>query len=214
MAFDASGSADTDGGSVARYDWDFGDGTSLANGGPTPTHSFAKEGDYTVTLTTTDNEGCSTRIVFPGQTAYCNGSSIARTTRPVSIRVDCPKASASASSFVPKFRSAHVVPGVRVRLAASDPSRLDVDATLEWPGGHKTALEKRTVDVQHFRRIRYTIPGKVRDELPLGTRVTLKLRIVARPLVSSACTGSTTEKTLHVRVVKVIPGAEQHGRRR
>ena len=212
VAFDASASADTDGGSVARYDWDFGDGTTLENGGPTPTHSFPKEGDYTVTLTTTDNEGCSVDKVFPGQTMYCNGSGIARTTRPVQIRVDCPKASASATSFVPIFRAAHIVPGVRVRLAATVPSRLDVDAALEWKG-HRTALAKRSVDVEHFRRIRYSIPAKARDEVPLGSRVSLKLKIVATPLVSSVCAGSTFEKTLRLKVVKVIPGAEQHGRR-
>lgn len=217
VSFDATASADTDGGSVARYDWDFGDGTTLANGGPTPTHVFPKEpkeGAYTVTLTTTDNEGCSVTKVFPGQTMYCNGSSIARTTRQVAIKVNCPTATASATSFVPKFRSSHVVPGVRVRLAASDPSRLDVEATLEWKGGHKVALAPRSVDVEHWRRIRYPIPGKARNELPLGSKVTLKLKIVATPLVSTACSGSTVEKTLRLRVVKVIPGAEQHGRRK
>lgn len=213
VAFDASASADTDGGTVARYDWDFGDGTTLANGGPAPTHAFAKEGDYTVTLTTTDNEGCSVSRVFPGQTMYCNGSSIARTTRSVRIRVECPTASASATSFVPVFRKAHIVPGVRVRLAADVPSRLDVSATLEW-NGHRMALPKRSVDVEHFRRIRYPIPARARDEAPLGSRVSLKLRIVATPLISSVCPGSPFEKTLRLKVVKVIPGAEQHGRRR
>ena len=56
--FNAAGSADSDG-SVARYDWDFGDGTTLADGGPTPTHIYAAAGSYKVTLTLTDNEGCS-----------------------------------------------------------------------------------------------------------------------------------------------------------
>lgn len=77
VTFDASGSSDLDG-TVSRYDWDFGDGGSLADGGPTPTHSYPTQGAYTATLTVTDNEGCSTQLVFTGQTAHCNGGSSAR----------------------------------------------------------------------------------------------------------------------------------------
>ena len=49
-----------------------------------------------MTLTLTDNEGCSTSIRFTGQTAYCNGSPLASQTAFVSVaypavRVRCPK---------------------------------------------------------------------------------------------------------------------------
>lgn len=216
VQFDATASADTDGGTVARYDWNFGDGTELPDGGPAPTHAYAKEGNYTVTLTTTDNEGCSLERVFPGQTMYCNGSSIARTTREVPVSVACPKATGSASSFVPKFRSSHVVPGLRVRLATTSPAHLVVTGTVRWSDkGHKRSyqLEKRSFDVKHFRRIRYTIPGKLRGSLPLGTPVTVKLHLAATPLESS-CSGSPNDSTLHIKVVKVIPKAVQQGRRK
>src|SRR5262249_36491895 len=59
-------------------------GQSLANGGPTPSHTY-KPGSYTATLTVTDNEGCSTRFVFTGQTASCNGSGVAAVSRTVGI---------------------------------------------------------------------------------------------------------------------------------
>jgi YVTN family beta-propeller protein len=72
-SFDGSGSSDPDG-TVARYDWNFGDGTTVQNGGPTPSHTYAKGGTYTVTLTVTDNEGCSSALVFTGNTAYCNSA--------------------------------------------------------------------------------------------------------------------------------------------
>jgi YVTN family beta-propeller protein len=75
--FDGSGSSDTDG-TVARYDWDFGDGETLEDGGPAPTHLYAEPGTYTVTLTVTDDEGCSNALVFTGQTAHCNGSALAQ----------------------------------------------------------------------------------------------------------------------------------------
>jgi hypothetical protein len=83
-SFDGSASSDPDG-TVARYDWDFGDGTGAQNGGPNPTHTYTTPGSYTVTLTVTDDAGCSTMIVFTGQTAYCNGTAAARTTRMITV---------------------------------------------------------------------------------------------------------------------------------
>ena len=83
-SFDASASSDPDG-TVARYDWDFGDGTTSPNGGPTPTHTYAAPGDYTVRLTVTDEAGCSMAFVFTGQTASCNGGPAATTTRTVTV---------------------------------------------------------------------------------------------------------------------------------
>jgi YVTN family beta-propeller protein len=95
IPFDASGSSDSDG-SIARYDWSFGDGTTLANGGPDPRHSYKKPGDYKVTLTLTDDQGCSTAFVFTGQTAYCAGSPSATQTQAVEVsypgvRLRCPR---------------------------------------------------------------------------------------------------------------------------
>lgn len=213
IAFDGRGSSDADG-SVARYEWDFGDGS--VGSGPTPRHSYAFAGTYTVTLTTTDNEGCSTRIVFPGQTAFCNGSPVARVSHQVQVNPKCMEAQASATTFVPKYRPARVAPGVRVRLAASAPAKLSVDATLSWRGGGGGTARLRHLDVtvQHWRRVRFVIPSKLRAKLPLGSRVSVTLRIEASPLDETLCPGRVVEKTLHVRVVKVIPGAVQRGRPR
>jgi hypothetical protein len=82
-SFNGGGSSDSDG-SVARFDWSFGDGQSLANGGPTPSHTY-KPGSYTATLTVTDTEGCSTKFIFTGQTAFCNGSGVATSSQAVGI---------------------------------------------------------------------------------------------------------------------------------
>ena len=92
-SFDASASADPDG-TILRYGWDFGDGKTLPKGGPTPNHTYAKAGNYDVTLTLTDNEGCSTKIVYTGQTISCNGSAVAAKTKRVKAAVDttAPKA--------------------------------------------------------------------------------------------------------------------------
>jgi DNA-binding beta-propeller fold protein YncE len=83
-AFNASASSDPDG-TVARYDWDFGDGTSLADGGPTPNHTYAAAGDFQVKLTVTDNEACSTALVYTGQTVSCNGSAVASKSQTVAV---------------------------------------------------------------------------------------------------------------------------------
>jgi 6-phosphogluconolactonase (cycloisomerase 2 family) len=84
-SLDGSASSAAAGQHVARYDWDYGDGTTATNGGPTPTHTYATAGNYTVTLTVTDDAGCSTSQVFTGQTASCNGSQAARTTHTITI---------------------------------------------------------------------------------------------------------------------------------
>jgi YVTN family beta-propeller protein len=95
VAFNASASSDPDG-SIARYDWAFGDGAQALNGGPKPSHAYGMPGTYKATLTLTDNEGCSTSLIFTGQTAYCNGSASASQTRTVKVaypgvRLICPK---------------------------------------------------------------------------------------------------------------------------
>jgi PKD repeat protein len=59
ITFDGSGSSDPDG-TIASYDWDFGDGT--AGSGASVTHAFAA-GTYTVTLTVTDDAGATASTV-------------------------------------------------------------------------------------------------------------------------------------------------------
>ncbi len=56
VSFSSAGSHDPDG-SITAYAWDFGDGSSspLAN----PTHTYITPGNYTATLTVTDNNGAT-----------------------------------------------------------------------------------------------------------------------------------------------------------
>ena len=58
VSFDGTGSADPNPeGSIIAYDWDFGDG-SVAQGAIVA-HTYADNGEYTVTLVVTDNEGAT-----------------------------------------------------------------------------------------------------------------------------------------------------------
>jgi YVTN family beta-propeller protein len=82
--FNGAASGDPDG-SIASYDWSFGDGQTMPNGGASATHAYDAPGTYPVSLTLTDNEGCSTALIFTGQTAYCNGKPSASQTQTVEV---------------------------------------------------------------------------------------------------------------------------------
>lgn len=56
IAFTGAGSTDTDG-TITMYRWDFGDGTQAT--GSSVNHPYAQGGDYTVTLTVTDDDGAT-----------------------------------------------------------------------------------------------------------------------------------------------------------
>lgn len=59
IQFDGTKSIAYDG-IVKSYDWSFGDGTTAT--GATPTHTYPQEGNYTVTLTITDNTGNTAHV--------------------------------------------------------------------------------------------------------------------------------------------------------
>lgn len=61
-SFDGSGSSDPDG-TIAGYGWNFGDGTTGT--GATVNHTYATAGNYTVTLTVTDNAGATGQFAKP-----------------------------------------------------------------------------------------------------------------------------------------------------
>jgi DNA-binding beta-propeller fold protein YncE len=85
VTFDASASTDADG-SVARYHWDFGDGTTQTTADPRTTHLYPWAGTFRATLIVTDNEGCSTGMISSGQAVLCNGAGAATTTHDVVVR--------------------------------------------------------------------------------------------------------------------------------
>lgn len=77
------------GGFPARFDWNFGDGFNLGNGGPKPTHVYLQDGTYHVTLTV--HNDCASDAVFTGDVAsvgsavYCNGPPTATITHKVTV---------------------------------------------------------------------------------------------------------------------------------
>jgi DNA-binding beta-propeller fold protein YncE len=86
VSFDGSGSASTaSDGTIASYAWSFGDGSTQTTTTPQVKHAYTQPGTYTATLTVTDQAGCSTTVVFTGQTASCNGGPTATTTHHVIV---------------------------------------------------------------------------------------------------------------------------------
>ena len=71
LTVDFDGSASRDNGAVARYDWDFGDGSS-ATGASALSHVYTVPGSYTATLTVKDDDGfthsASSQITVAAQT--------------------------------------------------------------------------------------------------------------------------------------------------
>jgi len=61
ILFNASSSYDLDG-NIVGYNWNFGDGTTVAGPKATVTHSYGRAGTYTVTLEVVDNLGASSVI--------------------------------------------------------------------------------------------------------------------------------------------------------
>jgi DNA-binding beta-propeller fold protein YncE len=84
VQLDASKSSDSDG-KVVTYHWNFGDGHSLTTSQAKVSHTYSKGGKHKVTLTVTDDSGCSTSVVFTGQNAYCNGTKAAQTSHTVKV---------------------------------------------------------------------------------------------------------------------------------
>lgn len=92
-AFDASATT-VPGGRATRFNWNFGDGTTLVNGGPSPVHTYAQEGTYTVTLRVrndcTEDAVFRNGVVFTGQTALCNGPGLGQTSSDVTVTTPPP----------------------------------------------------------------------------------------------------------------------------
>ncbi len=126
--FDARGAADPDG-SIVRYDWNFGDGTLLPNGGPTPQHVYTRPGTYVASLVVTDNEGASTGTVFTGGTVLGAGgpgaqASVSVVVAAAAVRAPAPPPSQPTQALEPdlgeSLLAAPVRGEVRVRLPGED----------------------------------------------------------------------------------------------
>lgn len=99
-------------GSLGRFDWDFGDGTLVADGGANPTHKFAKAGVYDVRVRAHDSDGCSTQRIHTGHTTLCNGGPQAEAT----VKFDTLPVLSSLKVTPKSFKRASKKARIRYRL--------------------------------------------------------------------------------------------------
>ncbi|HEX6115711.1 MAG TPA: beta-propeller fold lactonase family protein [Solirubrobacterales bacterium] len=137
--FNASSSSDSDGGSIAAYTWDFGDGSAPeTTASPTISHTYTAAGDFQVTLTVTDDQGCSNQQLFTGQTADCNGSGSARMTQTVQV-----SATDTAPNLKLKGKKQELAKKVTVTAKTTD----DTDAVAKG----KLRIEKKSGKSQSYK---------------------------------------------------------------
>jgi DNA-binding beta-propeller fold protein YncE len=145
-SFDANASTAANGGHVASWSWSFGDGTTLTSSVPAVQHTYAAPGTYTATVTVADQDGCSSALIFTGQTAYCNGGPSATTAvtftviakrTPPSPRLTAVSQTNSVwreGSHIATIARHHHPVGTKFRFTLNEPARITLTFTRARPG--------------------------------------------------------------------------------
>lgn len=168
VAFDGSGSTDSDG-TVASYAWDFGDGTTGT--GVTPTHAYGSAGNFTVTLTVTDNLGLA-------------GTPVQHQVTTVAVPNQAPVASFTATPN-----------GLAVAVngsASSDPD--GTVASYAWNFGDGATATGATASHTYAAAGTYTVTLTVTDNLGLASSPATKSVTVTAP-PPAALASDTFERT-------------------
>ncbi len=195
------------GGSASRFDWDFGDGATLADGASTVKHTYAAAGKYVVKLTVRND--CAADAVFTdgvasvGNAVYCNGAPQAKASRRITVASDAPadgsvKANLSVKRIQKQKRRKIVV---KVKAKAGE----DVTATLRGKvkvAGHSYKLTTKTRGVRSGERRELRLKpahGKQRRKIAKALRRGQKAKAKLRgKLVDGA--GNVKRKKLKVKL--------------
>jgi YVTN family beta-propeller protein len=162
-------SSDPDG-QIAAFGFAFGDGKSAQTTTPATKHTYAKVAEFTAGLTLTDNEGCSTTLVFTGQTASCNGSAVAGASRLLAA-VKLGKLKRNTEDGTAKLTVK--VPGQgRLKLSGKG-------VVKQRPAAPDSSLAK-AVKGKGRVKLRIKAKGKKKRELNRTGKVKLKVKITFR----------------------------------
>ena len=184
------------GGFPARFDWDFGDGFTLGNGGPKPTHTYLEDGTYKVELTV--HNDCASDAVFTGDIAsvgsavYCNGPPTATVTHKVTVdsKVDG-KLSAKGTQ---KQKPGKVV--VKAKVKAGEKLTAKVKGKVKQ-GGRSFALKakSKTVGAGKTKKLKLKLSKSKAKKLTAGNaKATLRGKLTDQ-------FGNTSKKKLKVKLV-------------
>ena len=162
----AAGSADSDGGSIAEHNWDFGDGDSQGSGGESLTHVYAQPGTYTATVTVVDDEGCSTTTIFTGQTADCNGNPAATATTQVVVPAGAVELKLSGKKTQKLDDAIEVGAACDLDCTAAGRGKLIVSTPAGGGGRTAAKVSRKTFKIK-----------KVSKAVSAGGKTTLKLKL-------------------------------------
>ena len=153
--FDANASAASPGRSIARYDWDFGDG--YFGSGVTESHRYTRAGAFVITLTVTDSAG-RTGTVSKSLTIDGGGvtTTAAFTVSPTAIRAgqvaffDAAVSTVTAGRTITRyewnFGDNQIVEGPRVEHVFSPAGSYTVTLTVTDSGGAR-AVKTQAITV-------------------------------------------------------------------
>jgi len=138
MVFDASGSFDPDG-TIQSYVWDFGDG--ITGVGAVVVHTYESPGEYTVTLTVTDNAGMDysynqvVRIIDDSEASTGTGAGFLRP-NDIMILLVAVAITGLVLLFVYRFRTREItlqkhINASKQRLAVIDQGTADIDQIID-----------------------------------------------------------------------------------
>lgn len=191
--FDGLGSADPDG-TVAAYDWDFGDGTT--GSGPSPTHTFGVVGTFVVTLTVSDNQGAAastTTTVYVGAANQAPTASFCSTTPSTFGCLD--------GAFFPGTGALAWTGNVPYSKTAITSTAKDADGTIvdrSWDFGDGSAGSGLVVAHTWTSVGTYTITQTVTDNWGFSTSLS-KTVIVKPPLPVVTISGTSTSNSSSTR---------------
>ena len=159
VTFSASGSVDPDG-SIASYNWTFGDGATAS--GVTVDHTYAGAGTFNAALTVADNDGASSMVTIP----------ITTIAGPVPANV-------SVSGSI-RFE--------RVPFGAAAGSGLDYTRTFAAPAREVEVQLIRASDGVALATGVTNALGQYQLVAPINTSVLVRARAVSRPAAAQGAT--------------------------
>lgn len=209
VSFDGTATHDVDD-TVSRFDWDFGDGSKAANAPATITHVFAP-GTHQVTLTATDDAGCSNRLIFTGQVALCNGTGAA--TKTVSVVVPHAFGGVVLRKQTVKAKGRKAL--VKLTCPAGIEGPCAGSLTLKAPRGgsaQKSAKRLRTVGTGKFS-IAAGLTRKVKVKITKAAAKRVRVRgLLMTTAIATAHDGFGTQKTTGAKV-KLKRAKPRHAKR-
>ena len=153
VTLDAGGSSDPDG-SITQYEWNFGDGTHITGSSDQTSHQYLTAGNYTATVTVTDNQGASSKPAG-SQLIMVSGGSEGEATPTAAIAAS---RTSGTAPVVVTFNGADSVPSEQTgRISryswnfgdGSSGSGRKVQHSFEGPGQYKVQLTVTDSKAKH-----------------------------------------------------------------